>query len=247
MSISRLIRKLGKSLVLMGRPSNRAAMLRFGVGGSTEHDAALRTTSFGLIVDVGANRGQFSLASRHFHPEARIVGFEPLSSAAAVYRKVFAGDARVTLHQTAVAPRQGMAVMQRSGAEDSSSLLPIGDLMPALFPGTAAIGTEDVALAPLTDFLTPADLAVPSLLKIDVQGYELEVLKSAGPLLDLFHQLYVEASFLPFYDGQVMADEMIAWLRARGFRLAGVLNPSFHPVTGQSLQADLLFENGHSG
>ena len=241
MGLENILRKARKSAVLLGRPSNRAALLRHGVAGSIEHDAVLKAEAVDVIVDVGANRGQFSLAGRHFHPQARIVAFEPLADAAAAYRKVFAGDDRVQLHQSAVGPMRGDAVMYRSASEDSSSLLPIGALMPELYPGTEAAGTETVKLAPLTEFLTPTDLSGHALLKIDVQGYELEVLKSAGPLLPLFSRLYVEASFVPFYDGQPLTDEVIAYLREQDFQLVGFMNPSFHPVTGAAVQSDLLF------
>jgi hypothetical protein len=133
--------------------------------------------------------------------------------------------------------------MQRSGREDSSSLLPIGDMMPEIFPGTQAVGSEEVPVAPLTDFLTPAEFVGRSLLKIDVQGYELEVLKSAEPLLKLFDRIYVEASFARLYDGQPLADEVITYLQDRGFRIAGFMNPSFHPASGEAIQADMLFVN----
>ncbi len=243
LGIAGTLRKLAKSMVLLRRPSNRAALLRFGVGGAVEHDAVLRSTPVDLVVDVGANRGQFSLAVRHFHPGTKIVAFEPLASAASVYRKIFANDAFARLHQCAVGPARGTAVMQRSGKEDSSSLLPIGASMAELFPGTKAVGTEEVSVAPLTEFLTEADLSGRNLLKIDVQGFELEVLKSAEPLLPLFDRIYLEASFIAFYEGQVMADELIAYLQARRFKIAGIMNASVHPVSGLTVQADLLFVN----
>jgi len=236
-------RKLAKSMVLFGRPSNRPALLRFGVGAAIEHDAVLRARPLDLIVDIGANRGQFSLAARYFHPTARIIAFEPLASAAGVYRKIFASDALVELHETAVGPAAGTATMQRSGKEDSSSLLPIGQSMPELYPGTQAIGTEEVSIAPLADFLSDADLAARNLLKIDVQGYELEVLRSAESLLPHFDQIYLEASFIPFYEGQVMADELVAYLQAHGFKIAGIMNATAHPASGLTVQADLLFVN----
>ncbi len=240
--IREAMRRVGKALRLLRRPACRGALLREGVAGSTEHDPVLRQ-GFDLVVDVGANRGQFSLAARHFNPKARIVAFEPLASAAAAYRRVFGRDALAVLHASAVGPSKGRAVMQLSMHEDSSSLLPIGELMPKLYPGTQASGTEDVAVAPLTEFLGLGDLAGRALLKIDVQGFELEVLKSAEPLLSDFTQIYVEASFVPLYGGQAFADEVVAFLQGRGFALAGFLNASFDPDTGLPVQADLLFDN----
>lgn len=243
MDIKSLFRRIGKSLVIARRPTNRAALLRHGVAASIEHDSVLSSLSFTFVVDVGANRGQFSLAARHFHPSARIVAFEPLASAAEVYEKAFGRDRRVRLHRTAIGPDRGPVLMQRSGREDSSSMLPIAGLMSELFPGTQAVGTEKIDVAPLTDFVTQSDFDGPALLKIDVQGFELEVLKSAEPILPFFDRIYVEASFIPLYTSQPLAGEIIDYLHSRNFRLAGFMNPSFRATDGSAIQSDLLFVN----
>jgi hypothetical protein len=66
------------------------------------------------------------------------------------------------------------------------------------------------------------------------------VLKSAELLLPGFDWIYAECSFVPLYEGQALADEIITYLRARGFVLSGKHNPS-HGRNKLLLQADLLF------
>lgn len=78
-------------------------------------------------------------------------------------------------------------------------------------------------------------------MKIDVQGYELEVLRGAEGLLERFATILVECSFVERYAGQPPAEEVIRYLAERGFRLAGVFSPAYNE-TGQCLQADALFE-----
>ena len=78
---------------------------------------------------------------RHRFADARIVSFEPLSGPAALWRAVFAGDARATLVEAAVGPEAGEAEIHVSARDDSSSLLPIAARQSALFPGTAEAGT----------------------------------------------------------------------------------------------------------
>ena len=73
-----------------------------------------------------------------------------------------------------------------------------------------------------------------------MQGFELEALQGCEDLLDRFAQVYVECSFLELYTGQALADEVIAWLRERGFRLAGVYNMSYDR-NGSAVQGDFLF------
>jgi len=237
-----LIRKAGKLLLLIRVPLFRRGLWRGRVAAGIEHKAVLTTREIDLVVDVGANRGQFSLAVRRWQPRAEIVAFEPLSGPADKYERLFAGDSRVRLHRIAIAPAAGRMPMHISGSEDASSLLAIGALQAKHFPGTRATDETMVDAAPLTDFVDAKRIAKSALLKIDVQGFELEVLKACGALLPLFSWIYVEASFVPLYDGQSLVDEVIAHLDRAGFKLAGVFNLQTTAEERLPLQADFLFE-----
>ena len=192
------------------------------------------------VVDVGANRGQFALAARHVFPHAQIISFEPLTGPAALWRAVFAGDGRARLIDVAIGPEPGEAEIHVSARDDSSSLLPITARQNALFPGTAEAGTATIRVVRLADALPAADIEAPALLKLDVQGFELQALAGCEALLDRFAWVYVECSFVELYAGQAFADEVIAWLREHGMRLAGVYNMSYDR-DGRALQADFLF------
>ena len=84
------------------------------------------------------------------------------------------------------------------------------------------------------------DIEGPTLLKIDVQGTELEVLRGGVGLLRRVDCILVECSFVPFYEGQTLADDVVVFLREHGFRLRGVFSLSMSG-DGRCLQADLLF------
>ena len=236
---SRHLRRLVKLLRLLPHPVFRRG-LRFGVGAAIEHRGVIGPMPLGTVVDVGAHTGQFSLLVRALHSCARIIAFEPLADAASRYRRVFAGDPRATLHQAAIAPRRGPATMHVSASADSSSLLAITHRQAELFPGTGEVGTAEVDAAPLDAFITPAELSAPALLKIDVQGFELEVLRASRPLLDRFAHVYVEASFEELYRGQALAGEVAAFLAEHGFIEIGRFNVSANPA-GAPVQADFLF------
>ncbi|HEB94406.1 MAG TPA: FkbM family methyltransferase, partial [Gammaproteobacteria bacterium] len=77
-------------------------------------------------------------------------------------------------------------------------------------------------------------------LKIDVQGFEMEVLRGCEELLRRFQYVYVECSFVELYAGQAFADEIIAFLRERNFILDGVYNPCYDK-NGRAVQADFFF------
>lgn len=181
------------------------------------------------------------MAVRRWAPRARVVAFEPVFAPAARFRKVFQSDSSVTLHQAAIGPESGEATIHVSAADDSSSLLPISQVQQRLFPGTGEIRTEKIRVGRLADFVSAKEIAGPALLKLDVQGYELEALRGCEDLLECFAYVYVECSFVELYVGQTLAHDVIAWLRERGFRMSGVYNISYDK-NGKAIQGDFLFE-----
>ena len=229
--------KLGAILV---RRPYRTAFLRFGCAAAVEHTAVLKSMPFRTVVDIGANRGQFALAARHCLPAAGIISFEPLADAACRYRSLLGRDPGVTLYQAAVGASSSEEVMHVSKMDHSSSLLPITLTQLTVFPGTGEAGTEMVKVVPLGEYVSPAELESPALMKLDVQGYEIEALRGCEELLDRFACILVEGSFMELYEGQPLADELIEWLRARGIRLAGVHNVVYDRA-GRTIQADFLF------
>lgn len=235
-----------KILALLSDRFYLRAYLRHGVAPAIEHTSVLRSLSFDFVADVGANRGQFSLLCRRLRPGAKIMGFEPLEEPGSIYRALFAGDRAVRLHLCALGQQRGTIEMNISAQDDSSSLLQISSVQTDNFPGTGRVETRPVQIGPLSDFISHADLCARNLLKIDVQGYELEVLKSAEPLLAEFDWVYVECSFVPLYEGQALADEIVSYLTERGYALQGQFNPSHGRDSNILLQADLLFARGRA-
>jgi FkbM family methyltransferase len=225
---------------ILKSPYYQSRLLRHRVAAGVEHARVLSGLDFRTVVDIGASRGQFALVARKCHPQALIISFEPLPTAAAKFRAVFADDDRVTLHEVAIGPVPRDATIHISQRDDSSSLLLITSTQAALFPGTEETATAMVRVAPLREFIPAADVRPPALLKLDVQGYELEALRGCEDMLGQFAYVYVECSFVELYGGQALADEVIAWLRERGFRIRGVHNMDYDRG-GRAIQADFLF------
>lgn len=227
------------SQVIRSKRFLRALFLSRVLAG-TEHRHAFKA-NLETVVDIGANRGQFALAVRRWAPKARIVSFEPLNDAAITFRNVFLKDSRVILHQAAIGPWAGEAAIHVAAADDSSSLLPISPLQVRLFPGTGEIRTEKIKVARLSDYVIPEEIDPPAMLKLDVQGYELEALRGCEELLPRFSYIYAECSFVELYTGQALVDEIIAWLRERGWCLDGIFNMTYDRK-GKSVQADFIFK-----
>jgi FkbM family methyltransferase len=242
--ITRRLRQARKFFHLLREPTFRRG-LRLGVGAAIEHRAIISTLDFATVVDIGANVGQFSLLARTLVPTCRIFAFEPLGRPAAVFRRLFAGDARTCIFQVAIGGGQGPALMHVSRRQDNSSLLPIGPLQTAFAPGTDEVAQETVTMASISTLLTIDEIRPPALLKIDVQGYEAAVLESCLPILERITYIYCEASFRELYLGQPLAHSLIAFLADKGFVLSAI-NNLCHDRDGLPVQADFLFRSVRS-
>ncbi|MFQ5661411.1 MAG: FkbM family methyltransferase [Gammaproteobacteria bacterium] len=237
-----LAAKARKLAGILAVPAWRAALRRHRVAAGVEHARVLSNLGgVQSVVDIGANRGQFGLVARHCFPRALVYSFEPLKAPGATFEKLFSRDGLTRLFPYAVGPETGEREIHISARDDSSSLLPITDRQDKLFPGTAEQGREMIRVVRLNDCLSEDDLSGPALLKLDVQGFELEALQGSEELLGCFQLVYVECSFVELYEGQALADEVIAWLRDRGFKLSGVYNMAYD-LDGRAIQADFLFD-----
>lgn len=215
------------------------AGLRHGVAATVEHEAALAGRDFASVVDIGAHRGQFTLLCAGLYPNARIFAFEPLPGPYAILARIAARHPRIRTHPSAIGPHAGEIQMHVMHPDDCSSLLAPTARQSAIFRGSGRSGMTTVALAPLDAFVTARELEVPCLLKVDVQGFELEALKGCAGLLDRFAAVYVECSFERLYADQALADEVLAHLAERGFGLRGVYN-AVCDGAGRAVQADFL-------
>ncbi|BEI32959.1 FkbM family methyltransferase [Polynucleobacter sp. HIN5] len=240
MSIDLYIIRIKKAGRILRSPRLLLAFFRYGVFAGVEHYSVLKP-GFKTIVDIGANKGQFALACRERIPHARIISFEPLKAPAKKFKTLFRNDASVCLKEVAIGPKTIRSVMHVSAHEDSSSLLPIGPNQIEFYPGTQEKNIIEVDVAPLTSYLMPEDINSPAMLKLDVQGFEMEALKGCEALIEKFDFIYCECSFIELYSGQKLAYEIIEWLHHHKFNLIGIFNSNYD-LSGQAIQADFLFK-----
>jgi FkbM family methyltransferase len=236
--MSRFLLKLRKVGFALVRPKCWPAFLR-RVAPASEHVPTISGLAIDRIIDVGANRGQFSLIARILHPQVAIEAFEPQPSEASVYKLIFDGDARINLHEIALGDRAGEADLHISRRKDSSSLLPIGEMQSKIFPSTEEVGTHRVSVVTLDSFVSVWKSSNRMLLKLDVQGFELGVLRGAITVLKQCAYVYVECSEVALYTGQALFPEVRNFLEAQGFQHLRSINEQY--VEGRLIQADHLF------
>jgi FkbM family methyltransferase len=201
----------------------------------------LRQEQINLVLDVGANTGQFANELRAYGYKGRIVSFEPLASAHAKLCSRAKSVPNWTIaDRTAIGSEKGLVEIHISGNSVSSSILDMLPLHLAAAPKSIYVGSETVQVNRLDDLcdLSREDRA---LLKIDVQGYERQVLEGASRVLSACRAVHCEMSLLPLYEGQIMATELWNLLAAKGFE-PWSLEPGFRdPVTYRMLQIDGVF------
>jgi len=195
---------------------------------------------FRVILDVGANVGQFALFSLERFPRATLTCFEPQANAKRKLDSLIAGVPRARALQVAIGDSMGHVPMHVSAAPDSSSLRRMTNAQSTIFPDTQEAGIELVNLVPLDMVEQLRPLERPALLKVDTQGYELEVLRGAEGILEEVDEIVLEGSFVELYAGQALADDLVCHLRKRSWRLHGLHSLS-RDSSGRCIQADLHF------
>lgn len=201
-------------------------------------DAYQLAGPYATVFDVGAHDGKFALACLEEWPGCEVHSFEPLRGVASRLPE------RWHWHRLALGSGAGTVTMNRNEFRPASSILPMTDLHRQAFPYTADSERVDVEIARLDElpFLWPY-LPAPILLKLDVQGYELEVLKGAGSYLSSFAAVVVETNHLALYEGAPGSDELATHLRDSGFDRVATLDVLRHPQTGELLQTDELWRH----
>jgi FkbM family methyltransferase len=196
-----------------------------------------------LVLDVGANAGQYAETLRDSGYSGRILSFEPLESAWATCTERARGDALWT-----VAPRMALGAVEDTvtlnvaGNSASSSILPMRDTHLDAAPHSAYVGQETVPLHRLDRVAVDAITAAEQpFLKIDTQGYERPVLEGATGVLDRIVGVQLEISLTALYEGSATLAEILALMERYGFAVHALLPAFTDTRTGRMLQVDGLF------
>jgi FkbM family methyltransferase len=232
-TIKRALRRFGFDIVRFRPSSTDTAKLA----------ALLRHADIDLVLDVGANEGQYALDLLDGGFGGRVVSFEPLRQAHARLSQAAAGQPRWTVHERcAIGEHDGEVQIHIAGNSVSSSIRPMLEQHAQSAPESRYVGTESVPLKRLDDIAAPYLAGSRNVyLKVDTQGYEGAVLRGAPALLRQARAVQLELSLVPLYEGQELWQHFLTLMQAEGFELWTLLPGFVDPASGRTLQFDGVF------
>ncbi|HEV7990221.1 MAG TPA: FkbM family methyltransferase [Gemmatimonadaceae bacterium] len=228
------------------KPASRQRWLRIYHGNDlTWSLATLRDLGFrpNAIVDVGAFVGEWSATAHEHFPGAAIAMLEARPTQRAVLQQVAdtLPDAEVVIALLGAAPRDAVPFHITEGGGGSSVMNELSDVPreTVMLP----VVTLDDAIRGLRG---AARVRTPILLKLDVQGYEREVLLGGTETLAAAEVVVMELSTQRLNEGAPLAHEMIQFMSERGFQLFDITGFWREKVTDVLLQVDVVFVRGSS-
>lgn len=196
---------------------------RFGhVLRKTGEEIEKRAGLQGIWIDVGAHCGETTLQWAALNPGLKVYAFEPNLPAAT---KLMGRVSNCIVIPMAVSENDGTADFHVNALGVASSLLPLNESAARSWIGGDGLKVTSVVTVPtmrLDTFMELAGVGKVDFLKIDAQGGDLAVVRSAGSRLKDIHKVTLEADITPtrLYQGSSSRAEIVAYMEHHGFMLA---------------------------
>ena len=203
----------------------------------------LKHNNIDIILDVGANTGQFALDMFGLSYTGQIISFEPVANTYSKLVKNTKSHFNWTAHNIALGDVDGGTTINVCALDHSSSLLPFAQDMTKVIKDLYYEREEKISVKKLdTIFDTLVKNEQSNIyLKIDTQGFEKKVLDGAINVLHKFKVIQLELSLVEIYAGELTMVPMIDFLKSYGFSLWSMEPIFYNPHTYQLLQVDAIF------
>lgn len=201
----------------------------------------IRSRQIDVVVDVGANTGQYAGKLRESGYRGWIISLEPVLATFQLLKAHAAGDSRWTTLQTALGRDSGTATINVSEASVFSS---IRKQAPAAtnFNREARVVAQEIIDIQRLDDLFPKLPRGRRFLKIDTQGFEKDVLEGGRECLARFAGVQMELPIRHLYQDVWHFDEAVSFMRALGFGISNIIPISYdHDDPASLLEVDCIF------
>jgi FkbM family methyltransferase len=202
----------------------------------------LRELRVNIVLDVGANVGQYADKLRRSGYTGRIVSFEPVAELSAALREKASADDRWHVHGCALGEEEGEAEINVVPGT-MSSLLDASAFGKDWSDRLRESHTEKVRVRRLQDVLDEASAGVEDprvYLKMDTQGFALQTFRGAGERVTELVGMQSEVSCVPIYDGMPRMAEQIGVYERAGFEITGMFSVSRDKPTLRVIEFDVV-------
>lgn len=206
-------------------------------------------TSPGVVLDVGANRGGFASEILVRAPLMQVHCFEPnqeicerLAEKSSKWG-TFRGKPRCIVNRQGVGSVTERKDLIVTGLHAASSFLAVTEATRSGWPTSDfdEVRRDTVEIVRIDDYLNQRKISSVHLLKLDVQGFELEALKGCGDRIKDIRYIVSEVQFQALYDGAPLWHELVAYTSKHGFQPFVMDGFCFGP-DDEPLQADILLK-----
>jgi FkbM family methyltransferase len=197
-----------------------------------------------LVLDIGANIGQYASSLLLDGYKGEIISFEPLSSAHAILKTNAKKNKNWVIYKrTAIGNFDGQIHINISKNSVSSSILPILDVHTDAEENSIYTGSEYTSIERIDTIVKKENILNEKaiFIKIDAQGFEWEVLEGAVKTLSFAKGIQIELSLVYLYKNQRLWNEILNYLELKNYKLWAILPGFCNQNTGQTLQLDAIF------
>lgn len=195
-----------------------------------------------VVADIGANQGNWTRALLSIFPNASCLMFEPVPA--------FAGDLK-RISESQHAHYWGVGISDSDGTLDLCSVTQNGaatsgsTFLESSHAESYGLAKIPVQVRSLDSLVSSHEIPIPELVKIDVEGFEMPVLRGAESLFGLTELFIIELSLYSFWQ-QPIFHEVVSWMASRGYVLYDLAGFNRRPVDGALGQVDACFVRSDS-
>jgi len=203
--------------------------------------AWLQDTGIRTVLDVGANVGKFTKMISKILSNVNIHSFEPLADC---YKELIENTKHldnINYFNFALGEKESESIIYHNEFTPSSSILKMKDLHKKIFPETTHSFNEIIQIRDLDGVNDEINWIQKTLMKIDVQGFEMSVLRGANSSLNKIDIIIIETIFLELYKNQARFDDIYNFLVERNFSYQGNFDQMKDPKSGRIIYADAIF------
>lgn len=193
------------------------------------------------VFDIGANSGRYTATAAYIFPRAKIYSFEPLRECYEEILKFQEKFKNIIAVNSAISEIDGKISFYKNDFSPASSYKKTLDRNKDEFPWTDKEVIIEVNSQKMDSFLKNKQIAGPIFMKIDVQGSELDVLKSASQCLKSVDVVMLEVSVANLYEGMSTFDDVYQYLKKNGFKFVDICDKEFSLVDKKILFFDAIF------